>query len=687
MGPTAARSHPADASEDLRSDDVRVTYQINQKNKVNGFYEWQRNNQPNNFAYLNAGVSSMESGNPYCNHPQLFMGTWNNTATSHLLFEGGVLLFNSWASTYDNSCAGIPTNRLYRDTALPFPFNGNGPSLFRTGQRPFKQRFAMTYLAGAHRIKTGMTSDESLPYDSYVDRGPTPYTYTFRAGQPISLTEYASPTNSNSEVKVRPDLSIFAQDQWSLHRVTLNLGIRYEYHRTKADPVTTFAGPLVDSHSLPGLDCIPCWHDIDPRFGVVWDVFGDGKTAIKGQVGRYVGLVSWVMSKTFNPQSAIVTNTSRSWTDGNGNLVPDCDLRNPNANGFGATLRPDGEQELRPAGLQHDGGSGLDPGVGKAARTAGRGRSASITSWRNGVALTAGFYRTTYGNFTVTRNTAVTPADYTSYCIPAPTDPRLPASVSGQQICGLADINPDKFGLVNNVVTLASNFGNASEYYNGADVNLVARLPRGITVSGGWNIGNSISLLSTWPGVTTSKSNQCVLVNSPQDLHYQVLSGVATGCESGNPYQNLVKVNGSVPLPWGLQAAAVYQSIPGPNYGAIYTATNAQIAPSLGRNLSGGVQTVQVDIAAALVAVLRLPHQPARRPDEQDHPQRRPQAATELRHLQRAERQLRALDQQQLQRKRGDVAAADVDLRRAAGEVRRAVRLLIPGWSWLMADG
>jgi len=36
-----------------------------------------------------------------------------------------------------------------------------------------------------------------------------------------------------------------------------------------------------------------------------------------------------------------------------------------------------------------------------------------------------------------------------------------------------------------------------------------------------------------WPGVTTSKSNQCVLVNSPEDLHYQVLSGVASGCESG----------------------------------------------------------------------------------------------------------------------------------------------------------
>ena len=593
---------PADAAEDLRSDDARVTWQIDQKNKVNGFYEWQRNNQPNNFAYLNAGVASMESGNPYCNHPQLFMATWNNAATNKLLFEGGVLLFNSWASTYDNPCAGIPTNRLYRDTALPFPYNGNGPSLFRTGERPFKQRFSMTYLTGAHRIKAGMTSDESLPYSSYTDRGPTPFTYTFNAAfQPISLTEYASPTNANSEVKVRPDLSIFAQDQWTFHRVTLNLGIRYEYHRTKADPVTTYAGPLVPSYSLPGLDCIPCWHDIDPRFGVVWDVFGDGKTAIKGQLGRYVGLVSWVMSKTFNPQSAIVSSTSRSWTLAPGrvwspDIVPNCNLTDPNANG---ECGPMNNKSFGQEVITTTGDPNWIQGWGK--RPYSWAGSISIEhQLANGIAVTAGFYRTTFGNFTVTRNTDVNPSDYSPYCITAPVDPRLPASVSGQLICGLADINPNKFGQVNNVVTLASNYGNASEYYNGADVNVVARLPRGITISGGWNIGNSISLLSTWPGVTTSKSNQCVEVNSPEDLHYQVLSGVAEGCQSGNPYQNLVKINGSVPLPWGFQAAAVYQSIPGPNYSAIYTATNAQIAPSLGRNLSGGVQSVQIDLLQPL---------------------------------------------------------------------------------------
>jgi hypothetical protein len=606
---------PADASEDLRSDDVRVTWQVNQKNKFNGLYEWQRNNQPNNFAYLNGGVASMESGNPYCNHPQLFMGTWNNTASSKLLFEGGVLLYNSWASTYDNPCAGIPGNRLYRDSTLSFPFNGNGPSLFRTGQRPFKQRFSMTYLTGAHRIKTGFAADESLPYQSFVDRGPTPFTVSFRvtrdatgtpiSGTPISLTEYATPTNSNSEVKVRPDLGIFIQDQWTMHRVTLNLGVRYEYHRTKADPVTTFAGPYNDAHDLPGLDCIPCWHDIDPRFGVVWDVFGNGKTAIKGQIGRYVGLVSWVMSKTFNPQSAIVSSTSRSWTTTRAwfpDMVPNCDLRNPNQNGFGGDVC--GTMQNKSFGQQNI-VTIPDPdwiqGWGKRPYS-WAGSIAIEHQIANGIALTAGFYRTQYGNFTVTRNTDVNPSDFSPYCITAPSDPRLPASVSGQPICGLYDVNPDKYGFVHNTVTLASNFGNAYEYYNGADVNLVARLPHGINLSGGWNIGNSISLLTTWPGVTTSKSNQCVLVNSPEDLKYQISSGVAVGCESGNPYQNLVKINGSVPLPGGLQAAAVYQSIPGPNYGAIYTYGNAQITglPASRPVLSGNVQSLQIDLLQPL---------------------------------------------------------------------------------------
>jgi hypothetical protein len=216
------------------------------------------------------------------------------------------------------------------------------------------------------------------------------------------------------------------------------------------------------------------------------------------------------------------------------------------------------------------------------------------------MALSAGYFRTIYGNQVVTQNQATTPADYDPYCITAPADPRLPANVSGQQICGFYDITPAKFGIVNNVVTLAENFGHPSEHYNGADVNVIVRAPR-MNLAAGWNIGNAISTLTTFPGATTSKSRTCYTVNSPQELTFTTVPGstVLTGCETGNPYQQRFRVNGSVALPHGLRAAAVYQNLPGPNYDANYTFGNAQIQ-GLGRNLSGGVSAVTVNLVPPL---------------------------------------------------------------------------------------
>jgi hypothetical protein len=59
--------------------------------------------------------------------------------------------------------------------------------------------------------------------------------------------------------------------------------------------------------------------------------------------------------------------------------------------------------------------------------------------------VTVGYFRTWYGNFRVTANRALTPADFDSYCIPAPTDSRF-AINSGSQICGLFDVKQPKFG-------------------------------------------------------------------------------------------------------------------------------------------------------------------------------------------------------------------------------------------------
>jgi hypothetical protein len=206
----------------------------------------------------------------------------------------------------------------------------------------------------------------------------------------------------------------------------------------------------------------------------------------------------------------------------------------------------------------------------------------------SGVSVNAGYYRTWYGNFIAVDNQRVTPADYSPYCVDVPSDPRLPASISGQQLCGLYDLNPDKFGQVANVVTFASNYGTQRDVYNGVDVLFQARF-KGHTASGGWNIGNSVQLGTTAGGAVSSSSDRCFVVDSPQQLFR---------CRVNNPYQSRFKFNWSYLLPWhDIQLATVFQNNPGPQYTTNIAYSNARIAPSLGRPLSGGVQQVTVEVA------------------------------------------------------------------------------------------
>src|SRR5262249_61243312 len=99
-------------------------------------------------------------------------------------------------------------------------------------------------------------------------------------------------------------------------------------------------GQWVPPFPFPEQDCVPCWNDISPRLGAAYDVFGDGKTAIKGYVGKYMNLEATSIAKGSNPAAALVSSTTRTWNDNtvpagnpsNGNYVPDCELRNPLAN-------------------------------------------------------------------------------------------------------------------------------------------------------------------------------------------------------------------------------------------------------------------------------------------------------------------------------------------------------------------
>jgi len=242
--------------------------------------------------------------------------------------------------------------------------------------------------------------------------------------------------------------------------------------------------------------------------------------------------------------------------------VPDCDLRNPSPNGECGAWSDRTFGQVRGSNTRY-------------AKDALEGFNQQGYNWQGSVALqhelmprvalNIGYFRTWYGGFQVTDNQAVTPADYDPFCITAPVDPRLPNS--GRQVCGLFDLRPEAFGRVDNLVTQASHYGKQSEVFNGVDVTLSARFGEGGQIQGGLSTGRTAT-------------DNCFVVDSPQQVRPDF-------CHISRPWSaaTQLKLLAVYPLPWALQASAIYQNIPGIPMAASYVATNREIAQSLGRNL------------------------------------------------------------------------------------------------------
>ena len=316
----------------------------------------------------------------------------------------------------------------------------------------------------------------------------------------------------------------------------------------------------------------PNWKNLNPRVGAAYDMFGTGKTALKVFLGRYV---AYATGATNNPASAQAASATRTWTDANGNSEPDCDLKLPAVNGECGAMSDTSFGQVKASNTRF-----ADDALGGFNRQ-GYNWQGSVSvqqELRPGVALNVAYFRTWYGNFTVSDNQAVTSADYDPYCITAPVDSRLPGG-GGKQVCGLYDVKPAKFGLVDNLVTQASRYGNQTEVYTGVDVNLNARFGQGGQLSGGLSTGHTVT-------------DNCFVFDSPQ----QARQGF---CHLSPPWSSgtQVKFLAIYPLPWGLQTSATYQNISGIPTTASVVATSAQIAPSLGRNLAAGANgTVTVEL-------------------------------------------------------------------------------------------
>lgn len=336
---------------------------------------------------------------------------------------------------------------------------------------------------------------------------------------------------------------------------------------------------------------MPNWNDISPCLGAAYDVFGNGRTAVKGSFGKYMGSAVVSIGQALAPANRLATSATRTWSDANGNYFPDCSLADPNANGECGRLSNVNLGLPVPA-------TTWDPSLitGHGKRPYNWQSSVNLQQELvKGMALNVGYFRAWYGNLTVTANRAYTPANFDQYCVTAPTDSRL-GSASGQQVCGLYDVTPALFGRVDNLVSLASTFGKLKQQFDGIDAAVNARFGKGGVFQGGVSTGRTVN------------DNCSVVQGNPQiPLTIGVAgvptSGTATAGRADTTFCHVVlpwkaqtqyKVAANYPLPfYGLQLSGTLQNLPGIPLQAFYVAGNAQIAPSLGRNLAAGAAAVQ----------------------------------------------------------------------------------------------
>ena len=596
--------NPSYRKEWLKSQAIRLTWQASERNKLNFFADVQdyhvRGRGGNNSPEAHTVWSFWPAG--------LYQAAWTAPLTSRLLIEGGwSLTRNDFPSTHaqvtDHFGFIVPEDHpSIRELSTGFRYNAKSTYSTRHIQYRVVERFAVSYVTGSHAFKVGFQTQQGV-YDvvSWVNSdgrntacANCPVRYDFLNGRPNRLEQWATPYERTN--RIGADAGIFAQDQWAFSRFTLNYGVRIEYFNSHVPAQNVPATPSgwFPERNFEAVSDVPSWTDINPRVGLSYDVFGDGRTALKTSFGRYLSPLGTDLANANNPINTSINWIRRTWSDTNENYIPDCDLgtfsengecgpisnsnfgqSNPNATRYDDALlrglhKRDYFWDLS-AELQHELAPGVSTGIGYYRNWT------DIYSILGGVRWGAG----------VTDNLLVTPQDFSPFCVTAPVDSRLPNG-GGYEVCGLYDVNPEKFGQRENLVRQTADFGDPSRVSDYITFKLDARLDSGFQFGGSMDTGRTVE-------------NNCFVVDAPGLNNYSAQTfGVSIPantettidgehiCRTVRPMRanTLVKLYWSYPLPGDVIVSGMLQSVPGIDMQANWRAPNDLIAPSLGRNLA-----------------------------------------------------------------------------------------------------
>ena len=312
---------------------AKATYQVNQNNKLIGYYQWNMKTQPNRlplgtYTYDNAGETVTQHSPSW-----VWKGEWNATLSNKLFVEARFGDFGF----YDPRIANSDSNYFWRDSGT-LMLTGT----YRRNQTD-RDRHQLTGSAsyfldkghGSHTLKFGGEIYKETQWDGTQGMaGASNIEHVYangRASQVIFYVPTALHVGDMGDasagnllvVNKLDQQDLFVSDSWALGRLTLNLGTRWDRYRgwmPEQRQIAFAVGPVsVPDQTFPE-QTFYVWNSMAPRIGVIYDLAGNGKTVVKASYGLFWHNPGPGLSANANPNQSLKTVTY-NWTDANGDKV------------------------------------------------------------------------------------------------------------------------------------------------------------------------------------------------------------------------------------------------------------------------------------------------------------------------------------------------------------------------------
>ena len=556
-------------------------------------------------------TQSPEANTSYFDFPYyLTQATWTAPMTNKLLFEAG---YSRLSYYHAGGPGAVPPDGIFHDmigvteqsTAINLAtgerwapranYNYRALQTYNDNYgNPNHWRASASYVTGSHNMKVGYQGSFLIATTKVV----TPdhlLAYRLNQGVPNAFTFRLPDWETEDHTKVA---ALYVQDTWTRGRLTLQGALRYDraWSYSPAEGNGTSKTSRFNSSALSFEKTlgVNAYNDITPRIGVAYDVFGNGRTAVKFNFGHYLdAAVNDSIFDDNNPARRTVSVvTNRSWADNDRDFAIDCDLNN-----FGAQSPATGAVDTCGAltdqslnfGRTNEGLERVDPDL-----LGGWGVRQNDWQWGINVqqqilprvSLDMGYNRRWWAGPATTDNIitddeARGPEDYEAFTLTAPVDPRLPGG-GGYPMTFYTQTLAAGPRPARNLVTQETKFGEVNDYWHGVDFTVNARLREGLTLQLGAGTGRKI----------VDRCNSITRVDQPTLGPVAGVLQQGTACYSKEPFQTTLRGLATYIIPKiDVRLSGTFRSQPGDSRTATWIVPNTVIQAALGRLPFGGLTT------------------------------------------------------------------------------------------------